>query len=964
LELMSALALTLLGRPQIRLDGQLTTLASNKALGLLYYLAATGQVHSRQMLAGLFWSDLPEEAARRNLRVELNRLRSLFDSYLVGERETLAFHKAAPHWLDLDIFEACRLHPNPSIEQLQRAVDLYQGDFLQDFHVRDAALFEEWLDAERERLHQVVQQFTLRLLRLLRQEHRYDTAILYAQRLLARNAWLEEGHQELMTLYALTGQRAKALAQYELCSDALDNEFGVPPSEATNQLYDQILSGEIRPPIEAFPQQQPNPMLTPPRPSAPPFQAPAPLLHFVGREGDLAAVYQALVQPETATYAIVGMGGVGKSIFAVHVAHALRSEFADGVLWAHAATSDPMDILGNWARALGYDFSGLADVENRAAALRGVLAEKRVLLVLDDVRSVARTRPLLLGGARCTTLITTRDLDVATALNAKPYRLQELAPAESVHLLERILGEERVAAEREAAQQIGLFLQNLPLAVEITAQRLASRPRRRLADMAQRLRSVEERLDLSISDRAVRTSFMVSWESLDANLRRTFSLLAVFAGRSFTAPALAHIAGLDTYTAEDRLFALTTLSLSSEEGDDRYRQHPLLADFAREQLGENTLPLVDMAFYYQQFAERHRTDYPALRPEWENLMAGMAAAHHLEQWALVLGYADTLTHAWFVRARYAQARLGYNWARDAAQALGDESALASALLRWGQACVEQDDYTEAEQLLTESLKYQEKAQDAAGIASVKYYLARIAVDQARYATAEQLLVSSQQLCRRLGDQGGLATTMYQEALLGYRLGDLDKAKALCEQALVLQEEINDQGGLLPTLRLLADVALEQKEYAIADAYCQRALTLGLQLQNRGELAQIYYSLTVVARVQENFELAHTYAANALELCQWMGNLRIQAAVRYEQCWLYATKKEYEAAIQVGLKSLELFRQLKDNFNLVYVLCHLGDFYEESGQHEAAYRLWQEASNYVQSQNHPLQEPLHQRLTSH
>ena len=104
------------------------------------------------------------------------------------------------------------------------------------------------------------------------------------------------------------------------------------------------------------------------------------------------------------------------------------------------------------------------------------------------------------------------------------------------------MGEERVNAELAAARQICTLLQNLPLAVEITAQRLLSRPRRRLSDIAERLENVDERLDLAVSDRAVRTSFMVSWESLDSNLRRIFALLGVFAGRSFQAEALAAIA--------------------------------------------------------------------------------------------------------------------------------------------------------------------------------------------------------------------------------------------------------------------------------------------------------------------------------------------------------------------------------------------------------------------------------------
>ncbi|RIK30072.1 MAG: hypothetical protein DCC55_37525, partial [Chloroflexi bacterium] len=814
--------------------------------------------------------------------------------------------------------------------------------------------------SQREHLRQAVQRLTLRLVQRYIQEGEYSAAISYAQRLLAREPWLEEGHQQLMLLYARTGQRGAALAQYESCCQALENEYGVSPSDETNELYDRILAGEIA--VESGVETPATVVLAAPRPTATPFQAPAPLLHFVGREDELAQLRAAIAQATDAPiFAVVGMGGVGKSTFATHLAHALKDEFPDGVLWAHVATSDPLDVLSQWARAFGYDFSGLADVENRAAALRGVLAEKRVLLVLDDVRSVARTRPLLAGGPRCATLLTTRDLDVATALNARPHRLGELTPEASLRLLTRILGEERVAAEQEAAQTLCALLQYLPLAVEITAQRLVSRPRRRLADMADRLRHVEERLDLSISDRAVRTSFQVSWESLDANLRRIFALLGVFDGRSFAADAVAHLAGLDRYTAEDRLFALTALSLVSEEAGDRYRQHPLLADFAAEQLGENKIPFVDMALYYQQFAEQNRTNYAALRPEWENLMAGMETAHRLRQWPLVLDYAESLTQAWFTRARYSQARRGYEWAIHAAETLADERARAESLLNLARACLEQNDYPEAQRMLGGSFRIFEKLEDKVKIAQTQYYLGRIAIEQAEYEAAERLLMASLQLREQLQDPVAAAATLYQEAFLAYRRNEFEQAKMLCTRALSLQEQAGDDTGTVPTLRLLADVAVEQKDYPAAETYLNHSLSLCNQLQDRGELAATYYSLAVVARVQEKLDFAQQYASNALELSQWMGNRQFQAMALYEQFWIFAKRNDTEAATKVGLKSLELFRELQDSFNLVYVLCHLGEFYWANGQAEQAANLWSQALDLANRISHPLVERLQRNL---
>lgn len=961
---MAALELALLGRPQIMLHGQPLEITSHKAQALLYYLAMSGQTHSRQALAGLLWTDLDETSARRNLRVELLKVRADLDPFLIAGRDTIAFDRTTEHHLDVVKFETNLRSGEVTFEQIQDAVALYRGEFLEDFHVRDAPFFEEWVTNERERLWQMARQTLLRLINHYIQRHNFDAGITCARKLLKQEPWSEEAHQQLMRLLALSGQRSAALAQYELCSQALNDEFGVPPSDETNALYDQIESGTLGPEagaLFAVPQLQPS-VTAPPPPQAPPFQAPPALLHFVGRTAELATLQAHLHQPQrNRLVALVGMGGLGKTTLAAHVAHDLRTHFPDGVLWAYAASTEPLDILGGWAQAYGYDFSGLSDVENRAAALRGVLADKQALIVVDDVRSLSRARPLLVGGPRCATLLTTRDLDVATALGAQPYQLDEMTLEEGTQLLARILGEERVAAEGEAAQEICGLLQNLPLAVEITAQRLHSRPRRRLADMAQRLHNVQERLDLAISDRAVRTSFMVSWESLDGALRQTFALLGVFAGRSFAAPALAYLADLDVYTTEDRLFALTALSLLTEEEEDRYRQHPLLADFAREQLGNDTSALHRMAAYYLAFAQAYQTDYAALQPEWENMMAGMETAHALQEWQLVLDYANALTEPWFTRARYSEARQAYPWVKIAAVNIANEEYLAYCLLKWAQACIEQDDHIQAEHLLTESLQSYEKLGDTEGVCNVHYYLIWVALEQADYERVEALLILNQQLREKLGDPIGFAISYYQKALLSYRRGDYKLAKSLCEQALQIQEEIGSDADLLPTLRLMVDIALQQKDYTAAETSCQRALAVCNVLQNRGELVAIYYSLTVVSRLQEKLDLAWTYVHETLELCQRVGNRRFHAFGLYELSKLFTLVNNYSAAISAGLESLQILRELHEHFNLVNILRHLGDIHLETQQQEQALLFWQEALAMAISLKHPLQAELHDRI---
>jgi DNA-binding SARP family transcriptional activator/predicted ATPase len=963
---MTTLALTLLGRPQISVDGQPVELKSQKAQALFFYLAMTRQNHSRQSLAGLLWSDMEENAARRNLRVELLKLRGAVEPFVEGSRETIGLDRTSNYSLDVAQFERCLVGHEPTFAELQEAVALDQGDFLEDFHVRDAPLFEEWVTGERERLQQMARQARLRLVEHYIVHREYDRALECVNQLLKREPWLEEAHQQMMRLLALNGQRSAALAHYELASQVLNNEFGVPPSDETNALYDQIESGAFE--GESSPL---VPRGTPPRtdtiPRTPPFQAPATQLHFVGRYTELEALQQQVAAPNRAPLvAVVGMGGVGKTTLVAQLAHTLRDHFADGVLWAYTADSEPIDILGSWSQALGYDFSGLSDVENRAAALRGVVSDKTLLFLLDDVRSVARVRPLLVGGPASVTLLTTRDADVAFAFNAQIYPLTEMSEQDGEALLIRILGEARVHPELAAARQICALLQNLPLAVEIAAQRLRSRPRRRLADMAARLHDTEARLDLAISDRAVRTSFLVSWGSLDGEQRRIFALLGLFGGRSFAAPALAYIADLDLYTAEDRLFTLTALSLLTEEAETtetalRYRQHPLLADFAQEQLGDNHAGLLRLAQYYLHFAESERANYAALQPEWENLVAGLQAAHALTEWQLVLDYTDALTEPWFTRARYSEARQAYALAQAAAAALGDEETLAECLLRWGRACIEQYDFDEAEELLTQCVEIFAQVASAVGIATVKYHLARIAVELANYASAEQLLQESLAYWNTQNDFANASITLYQQALLAYRRGSYEQAQSLCQQSLSIQQDVSATHNVLPTLRLLADIALEQHDYSAAESHCQEALAICNELDNSAELAYIYYSLAVASRLKKNLRTAQSYAQNSIELCKRSGNRGCQAAALYELSRVNAENNDFPAAVALGEQSTALMQELRDTFNLVNVLRHLGEIHFTTGHSAEARVLWQQAHALAQANNHPLSAQIEQKL---
>lgn len=743
------------------------------------------------------------------------------------------------------------------------------------------------------------------------------------------------------------------------------------PGPADASAPDAAAARQITIPLKPFPvvSEPPftdEPVSEPATRPGPPFQAPADVPHFVGREKELAGFCEVLVHSTGQNiYCLTGMGGIGKTALAIHTAHVLRDRFPDGVLWANVATSKPLAILDSWARPYDHKFSGLPDLDSRAAAVRGLLADKRVLVILDDVQSAEQVRPLLPGGSQCTVLLTTRDLELAVALTAYEYPLSALTPLEGRQLMSRILGDERVMAEEEFADEICRLLGHLPLAVEIAARRLASRRRWQLADLAERLRDEKNRLDeLKISDKEVRASFAMSWGVLDEDLRKSFALLAVFEGRAFRASALAAVAGLDRRTAEDRLYALVALSLVSEEGKTRYRQHPLLADFARERLeglGQDQDAYLRMVHYYRWYAAQYQHNYAALEREWENLSAGMKTAYRREMWPVLITYSEILTDAWFARGRFSDARQGYEWAGEAAQALEDRRALASCLRQWGRACVEQGDYAEAEKHLSQSLQIYTQVGGREGAASVQCYLGRIAFERSKFDKAQRLFANSRRIREQLGDASGVAETLDRLARIEYYRRNFEGAEQLGRQALDILQTVGDKLGCIRTLELLANTALEQNDVNLAEEYCQHALELCKELQEQGELALTLYTLSKVCRRRGDLTSARDQLERSLVLLKRMGLRKLQAQGLYQLSQVSATMNDYASALQEGLQSLDLCRELKDSWGTVHVLHHLGNVFKFLGQPDRAHEAWSEALGFAEELQHPQTELLREHL---
>lgn len=552
-------------------------------------------------------ADLPihsMDGSDDNFQARLSDIRNVIGKeWVLYADQVYKFNYTLPCFFDVREFEqlvkegrrlAASAAPDKAIPLFQQALALYRGDFMQGHMKRRSPLNDleeverEWYLTKREELRGARWDCLQYLGELLFTAREYRDAVEINRQLVLDLDDDDDAHYRVLYSLGAQGLKSDALRHYKLLKErrgqaALDPKLAELIEQLRrNELTQQGIQGAA--PQSAFSPLNPNVALPPP------FQVPGDLPRFVGRAAQLETLCDALQQAAQTPLCLVGMGGIGKTSLAIHSAYRLREQFSDGVLWGNLRDSTPLAILASWERAFGCDFSGLPDLNARAASFRSLLHDKNVLVILDDVVDAANARPLLLNGEHTRTIFTSRSADIAAALDTQRIEMPLLEADESADLLTRIIGAERVAGQENFATEICQLLGHLPLALDITAHRLVSRPQWTLAEMAERLRAEMKRLDeLQLADRAVRATFAASWDVLNDAQKHVLAHVGVFNARSFTAPALIHVAAVEEQQGKEILDELVGLSLLWLEKLTRYRQHPLLADFSREKLQQGSV---------------------------------------------------------------------------------------------------------------------------------------------------------------------------------------------------------------------------------------------------------------------------------------------------------------------------------------------------------------------------------------
>ena len=850
-----------------------------------------GQAVSTDRLAAELWGDDAPDRVTNLVSVYVLRLRRA-----LGDPEGRVLTTRAPGYqlllgpedLDAECFETLAGqgrealaggNPDRAAERLAEALELWRGGALAD--VPPSAL----VTAEADRL----EESRLSALELRIEADlgcgRHAQLVPELRRLLSDHP-LREGLWALL-IRALdgAGRHAEALAAYGQAREVIADELGVDPGPELQGLYQAMLTADAVPPPAAAPgapaAEQPAGAAhrrAGPGPSSrrAPAQLPADVADFTGRAAPverLCGLVSGARQHANGavTVAVVaGTPGLGKTTLAIHAAHRLRPDFPDGQLYVSLRGGSehpvpPDEVLARFLRDLGVDGVRVpVEPEERAAMYRTRLAERQMLIVLDDARDAAQVRPLLPGTGSCAVIVSSRHR-LSDLAGSRLIDLDVLDEDEAAELFTRIIGTDRAEAEPGPVRDVLGVCAGLPLAIRIAGARLAARRAWTVRTLADRLADQRRRMDeLTAGDLAMRACFQVSFDALphrngtSTDPARAFRLLGVWQGPSIGLPAAAALLGQPEWPVADALEVLVDAHLIESPAPDRYRLHDLLRDYAADRARADDPPqAVEDAVrrvlgWYLRAADAaasvvapYRDRLPLDPAEPGGEPPAFATAEEALTWCeqertnLVAATRQASAHglhdiAWKlpVAMKVCLDRLGYraesltthNIALVSARELGDRPAEAWVLTNLGMVFGQQH-IGDAIGCFEQALAIYRELGDRREEARAANNLAFTYVILGRYDEAVEALLDALELQRKVGRRYGEGVALCNLAEAYVELGRYDEAITRSQEALVIAREVDSVRDEGYALHNLGRAYLEQGRLAEAVDLFEQALAI-------------------------------------------------------------------------------------------------------------------------------------------
>jgi tetratricopeptide (TPR) repeat protein/transcriptional regulator with XRE-family HTH domain len=614
-----------------------------------------------------------------------------------------------------------------------------------------------------------------------------------------------------------------------------------------------------------------------------PAQLPADLRGFTGRTEQLAQLDALLCGDDRPTSVVIsavsGTAGVGKTSLAVHWAHQVRHRFPDGQLYVNLRGYDPdqpmtpADALARFLTALGVASKDIPlDTDERAASYRTVIADRRIMIVLDNAATVGQVRPLLPGTPTCVVVVTSRDsLAALVALHgAHRLDLDLLPPNDALALLRRLIGP-RVEADPRAAATLVTLCARLPLGLVVAGELAVSHPATPLAELATELEDQQRRLDLLDAGgdphAAVRTVFSWSLKHLPPDTARTFGLLGLHPGPDLDVYAAAALADTSPLQASRVLDQLARVHLIHPTAAGRWGMHDLLRAYAFGLAATGWAPdsprsALDRLFdYYVAVAgaamnalhpaetnyrprvPRPKTatpTFPRDDPESARIwldterptLTSVAAHTAVHGWPTRTVQLSNTLYRYLAGGHYTDALAIHTYARDAARRAGDPTGEGHALLSLGVTYMQMGRHGPAAEHLQQALALYRQTNDPIGEARALGNLGLVEGRVGRYQSAIERLQQALTVCRQAGDQVTEAGILGNLGSTEEWLGRYQTAADHHKQALAVFRQLGNRSGEAHTLADLSIVEERQGRPGPAADHLQQALTIFHQLGNR------------------------------------------------------------------------------------------------------------------------------------
>lgn len=896
----------LLGTPAVSVDEVLVEVRSSRdCIVLSMLLLHANQVVPVNGLVDAIWHDHPPATARSQIQHCISSLRhQLAELGTDGEIATTTTgyrFSVQPDAIDVGVFERLvrqgRLavaegQAESAILELRGALALWRGPAC-------AGVASEMVQAVATRLNEDRLRALEDCLELEFDLGRHRDLVGELSELVRQHPMRERLRAQHMLALYRSARKAEALTSFMQARAVLVDELGIEPGEELCALQRAILADDQG--LDFLPE-----VATRWKGSAViPRQLPSATADFTGRTSELARITALLTANDDipADYlpviVLTGRGGAGKTTLAVRAAHLLHGAYPHGQLFARLKDAEgepisPFEIIGQFLRSLGAATPLPQSLAERAGLYRSLVADRRMMIVLDDADSVQQATPLLPGNPACGVLITSRS-QLAGLPGASYLEIEDLDEQTSLELLGNLIGARRVSAEPEEAKTIVRLCGYLPLAIRIVSGKLAERPHWRLDQMVRRMTDESRRLDeLSLGGVTIRATLSMSYRSIDADSQRLFRRLGVLGTSEFSPWVCAPLLNTEMDMVTDVLDVLVQARLVEvrlcDPGPPRFHLHELVRVYALECLA-NDEPAAQRSAALERLLscwlglaiEAHRRSYGGDHAT----MHGNAKHFVLPQQVLDALLARPLEWLHAEQTGLVTAVI------QAAQVGLDDLCwdLALALVALFESEYQADNWRRTHLAALEATRH---ARNMQGEAAVLCSLGVVSIS-GDLSQAGQYFHSAHGIFEQLGHGHGIAMSLAGLAFVDRIGGQLEQALHRYELAMAGFAEAGDRIGEIDSLT---------------------------------SMAQIHADL-------DDFDVAHQLLEKARRNCGTLAAPRIKAQTEYRLAELLLRTGEYQDAERSFSYVLQIVREASDLVGEAYALLGLANVHAGQGRYTTA-----------------------------